>query len=165
MKKKEITIIGTILVSSIIFAAGVICGRLTKKTKTIEVSAEDEEDPNQSIDISDEDVDRIALLTMAEADDECELGKRLIVDTILNRVRSNQFPDTIEKVIYEPNQFESVKSGYIEQCYIKDDIRRLVLEELKRQISYDVIFFRTKHYSDYGYPLIQCGTHYFSIYE
>jgi N-acetylmuramoyl-L-alanine amidase len=170
MKQKEIAIVGTALAASIMFFAGVIYGRATTKSKKIvKVIAKKEpikeESVEETIDISDEDINQIAILTMAEAEGECELAKRLVIDTILNRFKSEHFPDTIEDIIYEHNQFEAVKNGRIEQCYVKEDLCRLVREELKRQISYDVVFFRTKHYSDYGYPLIQCGTHYFSIYE
>ena len=34
-----------------------------------------------------EDIELIAIVTMAEAEGECEEGKRLVIDTILNRVR------------------------------------------------------------------------------
>lgn len=60
--------------------------------------------------IPDEDVDLIALVTMAEAEGECEDGKRLVIDTILNRVDSEHFPDTVYDVIYQRNQFSSMWS-------------------------------------------------------
>lgn len=61
-----------------------------------EPSAEEEK-------ISKEDIELIALVTMAEAEGECEEGKRLVIDTILNRVDSDYFPDTIRDVIYQRN--------------------------------------------------------------
>ena len=36
--------------------------------------------------LSEEDISLIALVTMAEAEGECEKGKRLVIDTILNRM-------------------------------------------------------------------------------
>ena len=38
-----------------------------------------------------EDIELIALVTMAEAEGECKEGKRLVIDTILNRVDSVYF--------------------------------------------------------------------------
>ena len=61
--------------------------------------------------MSKEDVELIALVTMAEAEGECEEGKRLVIDTILNRVDSEHFPDTVYDVIYQPNQFSSMWNG------------------------------------------------------
>lgn len=52
--------------------------------------------------LSEEDISLIALVTMAEAEGECEKGKRLVIDTILNRMDSEHFPDTAYDVIYQP---------------------------------------------------------------
>ena len=54
--------------------------------------------------MSREDIELIALVTMAEAEGECEEGKRLVIDTILNRIDSEHFPDTASGVIYQANQ-------------------------------------------------------------
>lgn len=48
--------------------------------------------------MSNEDIELIALVTMAEAEGECEYGKRLVIDTILNRIESNSFPNTVYDV-------------------------------------------------------------------
>ena len=82
---------------------------------------------NNACSISDNDIDLIALVTMAEAEGESELGKRLVIDTILNRFESDLFPDSIEDVIYQKNQFTSMWNGRIEKCYIDDTIRQLVV--------------------------------------
>lgn len=114
--------------------------------------------------LSDEDIRLIALVTMAEAEGECEEGKRLVIDTILNRVDSKRFPDTVRGVIYQPNQFTSMWNGRVNRCKATDDICQLVREELVSRTNSEVIFFRTDHYSEYGTPLFQVGSHYFSKY-
>lgn len=114
--------------------------------------------------ISVEDAELIALVTMAEAEGECEEGKRLVIDTILNRVDHDRFPDTIYEVIYQKNQFTSMWNGRINRCYVRDDILELVYQEVENRYNYDVIFFRTSHYSAYGSPLFKVGNHYFSKY-
>ena len=55
---------------------------------------------------------------MAEAEGECEEGKRLVIDTILNRVDSEHFPDTVYEVIYQPNQFSSMWNPFVEKPYV-----------------------------------------------
>lgn len=112
-----------------------------------------------------EDVELIALVTMAEAEGECEEGKRLVIDTILNRVDSVYFPDTVYEVIYQPHQFSSMWNGRVDRCEVRDDICELVYEELESRTNYDVIFFTAGNYSDYGIPMFQVGNHYFSKYE
>ena len=82
--------------------------------------------------ISNEEIELIALVTMAEAEGECEEGKRLVIDTILNRVDSEHFPNTISEVIYQPHQFSSMWNGRVDRCYVNEDICQLVKEELRQ---------------------------------
>lgn len=112
--------------------------------------------------ITPDEIDLIALLTMAEAEGESELGKRLVIDTILNRMDSFDFPDTVTEVICEPGQFSPIWNGRIEECYVMDDIVELVKEELLERTDYDCVFFRTICFSDFGTPLFQEGNHFFS---
>ncbi len=115
--------------------------------------------------IAEEDISLIALVTMAEAEGECEKGKRLVIDTILNRMDSEHFPDTVYDVIYQPYQFSSMWNGRVDRCEVRDDICQLVKEELEVRTNYDVIFFSAGCYSDYGVPMFQVEHHYFSSYE
>lgn len=114
---------------------------------------------------TEEEIELIALVTMAEAEGECEEGKRLVIDTILNRVDSSYFPDTIHEVVYQPNQFSSMWNGRLDRCEVKEDICQLVREELESRYNSDCVFFRAHRYSDYGTPMFQVGGHYFSSYE
>ena len=118
-----------------------------------------------SIGVSEEDIDLIALVTMAEAEGESELGKRLVISTILNRVDSEHFPDTIEGVIYQPNQFSAMWNDRIDRCYVREDIRQLVEEELISRTNDEVIFFCAGDYSIYGSHMFPEGNHYFSSYN
>lgn len=113
---------------------------------------------------TDEEIDLVALVTMAEAEGECELGKRLVIDTILNRVDHPDFPDTVHDVIYQPSQFTSMWNGRVDKCYVKEDIRALVIEEMTRRTDSEPLYFRTGQYSVYGTPLYKIENHYFSGY-
>lgn len=115
--------------------------------------------------ISEDDIALMALMTMAEAESESDYGKRLVIDTILNRVDSEHYPDTVYDVIYQPNQFSPVWNGRLNRCEVQEDICRLVREELESRTNYDVMFFRTERYSAYGQPLFQVERHYFSSYN
>lgn len=115
--------------------------------------------------MSQKDIELIALLTMAEAEGECEEGKRLVIDTILNRVDSGYWPDTVNGVVYQANQFSPVWNGRIKRCYVSEEYCQLVKEELNNRTNSEVVFFRTGHYSEYGQPLFQVGNHYFSSYD
>lgn len=115
--------------------------------------------------ISQEEIDLIALVTMAEAEGESEEGKRLVIDTILNRVDHEKFPNTIEEVIYQPHQFTSMTNGRVNKCHVTDEISQLVEEELVTRTNDEVIFFTAGEYGKYGKPLFSIGNHYFSSYD
>ena len=122
---------------------------------------EETSEPDEAL-MSQKDIELIALVTMAEAEGESEYGKRLVIDTILNRMDSAYWPDTPSEVIWEPDQFTSVWNGRLDRCYVRDDICQLVREELVSRTNYDVVFFRTGYFSTYGQPMFQEGNHYFS---
>lgn len=103
----------------------------------------------------------IARITLAEAEGESEYGMRLVIDTILNRVASDDFPDTIPGVIYQKNQFSCVWNGRANNVGVEDYICNMVLEEMANRTDPYVRFFRTKHYG-YGTPYAKVGHHYFS---
>lgn len=113
---------------------------------------------------SEEDIALLALVTMAEAEGESEEGKRLVIDTILNRVDHWYFPDSISGVIYQSGQFTSMWNGRSSRCYVSDDILQLVREELDSRTNTDVIYFTAGGYGRYGTPLLQVGNHYFASY-
>ena len=118
----------------------------------------------EELPLSYEDIELIALVTMAEAEGESEEGKRLVIDTILNRMDSAYFPDTIYDVIYQPYQFSSMWNGRVNRCQIRADICQLVVAELKNRTNYDVMFFTSGGYSKYGTPMFKVENHYFSSY-
>lgn len=122
------------------------------------------EEKEPELSIPDEDIELIALLTMAEAEGECEKGKRLVIDTILNRVDSEHFPNTVYDVIYQKNQFTSMWNGRANRVKVTEEIRQLVREEYKSRTNTDVIFFTAYGYGRYGDPMFQVGNHYFSSY-
>lgn len=115
--------------------------------------------------ISQEEIDLIALVTMAEAEGETELGKRLVIDTILNRVDDSHFPDTVHDVIYYPNAFSSMWNGRVDRCSVKDEIVELIKEELLERTNYECVLFTAGGYSTYGEPMFQECCHYFSSYD
>lgn len=56
----------------------------------------------------------------AEAGNQSMLGQICVGNVVLNRVKDSRFPDTVEAVVFSPNQFCPVKSGTI-WCTPDDD--------------------------------------------
>lgn len=135
---------------------------IIEKPEVVEESIVEQEESQYSL--TDEEIDLLALVTMAEAEGECEEGQRLVIDTILNRVDSElrYFPDTVYDVVYQKNAFSSMHNGRVDRCYVKEEIRQLVIEELQERTNYEVMYFHAKKYGKYGTPMFAVGNHYFS---
>ena len=135
-----------------------------EKREIVEEVVEEPEQEELQYSLTDEEIDLLALVTMAEAEGECEEGQRLVIDTILNRVDSElrYFPDTVYDVVYQKNAFSSMHNGRVNRCYVKEEIRQLVIEELQERTNYDVLYFYAKKYGKYGTPMFAVGNHYFS---
>ena len=58
-------------------------------------------------------VNLLARLVEAEANGEHLSGKIAVAAVVMNRVKSNSFPNTISNVIYQPGQFDPVTNGSI----------------------------------------------------
>ena len=129
---------------------------------TVEADEPIEQVESTNLPMSDEDVNLIALVTMAEAEGESELGKRLVIDVILNQIDSPRFANTVSGVVYAKNAFECMWNGRINRCYVREDIRKLVVEELLNRTDSTVYYFRAGHYHTFGTPVINVGNHYFS---
>ena len=156
----------SILTESLEYLGPKIEEMITDEVETIDIIEpiiEAEETVDEPIiSVSNEDIELLALVTMAEAEGESEEGKRMVIDTILNRVDSERFGNTISEVIYAPNQFTSMRNGRVDRCYVADDIYQLVIEELTNRTNYDVLYFTAYQYGAYGTPMFQIGNHYFS---
>lgn len=123
-------------------------------------------------DISEEDMYNLALLVLGEAEGENEEGKRWVIDVVLNRADSNKFPNDISEVIYQKKggywQFSGMSESRQEKVQQKvgtqlwDDVILLIKEELLQRETYDALYFRNKHYHNFGEPIKQVGNHFFS---
>lgn len=98
----------------------------------------------------------IAKVVYAEAGNQDYVGKRLVADTILNRVNDPAFPDTVAGVIYQPHQFAHPAATYTPECY------GAVEAECKERLDYDILWFCNYKYLPYGIPAYQHGAHYFT---
>ena len=104
----------------------------------------------------------IAKLVLAEAEGEPEMGKRLVIDTVLNRLESEDFPNTVYDVIYQPYHYDPAWDGRIDLFSELDDAFKLVVDEIHNRTNSEVLYFRTDNYHEFGTPMEKVGNHYFS---
>ena len=60
-----------------------------------------------------EDLKWLSHIIYAEAGNQSMIGQICVGNVVRNRVRDDRFPDTVEAVIFSPNQFCPVRSGSI----------------------------------------------------
>ncbi len=110
-----------------------------------------------------DDLELLACITLAEAGNQSEYGKRLVIDTVLNRIDSPCWrdDDTIRDVITHPGQYATYSNQAYTYQEMNEDIARLVKEELFNRSRCDVIYFRTDYYFDWCPHVLQEGDHYF----
>lgn len=65
----------------------------------------------------------LARVIQGEAADEPYIGKVAVGAVMLNRVKSNQFPNTLAGVVYQPLAFESVSNGQYNRQLDSEAIR------------------------------------------
>lgn len=174
-KIKEIKIMLAALMCSLVFTlTGAQTTELTPVRVVIEESEVETIEPIKVIEpkviepveeeiLTQEEIELIALITMAEAEGEPEEGQRLVIDTILNRVDSelSYFPDTVYDVIYQKNAFSSVWDGRADKCYVMEELCQLVREEMVNRTNSDVLYFTAGNYGKYGTPAFSVANHYF----
>ncbi|RJX27918.1 MAG: cell wall hydrolase [Dethiobacter sp.] len=81
------------------------------------------ENPENDSPYSPEDIDLLARLVHAEAKGETYQGKIAVAATVLNRIKSADYPDTIPGVIYQNNQYCPVRNGQINRPADEDAFR------------------------------------------
>lgn len=129
---------------------------------------QEEGDADQETEIepeSEPDIDSIELMARcveAEAGNQSILGKRLVVDTILNRVDSPIFPATVKEVIYQPGQFSVAHNGQIDRVTPTAETYNAIALEFISRVSEEVIYFQPGGYPAYGEAWERVGDHYFS---
>ena len=120
-------------------------------------------------------IEMLAQLIEAEAATEDYHGKCLVADVVLNRVESDQFPDTIEEVIFQYKtrksdgedcyQFATVKYGAYDDAgwFISDDSFKAAYEEYYAEQRTDdvALYFTAGEYNKYCTPMYKYGNHYF----
>jgi len=116
-----------------------------------------------------EDVKLLALLMLCEAQGESEYGKRLVIDTVLNRTESGLFPETIYEVVYQRDsngpQYTPMYSNRKNQVVVTEEDCNLVIYEMENRTNSEVLYFRTRHFHNFGRALFQEGAHFFSTHN
>ena len=110
------------------------------------------------VEYTDEEIALMARVVMSEASLLPFDGKQAIAQTIINRVLSDGFPDSVKDVVYQENQYSTADNGEVtEECF----------EAVKAAIEYkpfpmDMFYFRQDQYHSFACPYMKIKNTYFS---
>jgi N-acetylmuramoyl-L-alanine amidase len=122
---------------------------------------------NQCIIVMQEDIELLQKIVWAEARGEDLDGQALVANVILNRLQSDKFPNSIEAIIYQENQFSPVTNGTLARATPNDETIQAVEIALSGvDNSQGALYFASGHkakWHDTLTPLFKHGAHNFYI--
>ena len=97
--------------------------------------------------LSDTDTKILCRIVEAEATGQDIEGKMLVANVILNRVNSDKFPDSVEKVVFAKRQFSPIRDGRYYKVSITEDTKEAVKRVLNGEDKSNgaVYFMSRKH--------------------
>lgn len=109
--------------------------------------------PQYVIRVSEQDIECLMRIVEAEAGCEDRMGKLLVANVVINRVRDEAFPDTVTEVVYQRNshstQFSPVSNGRIDTVEISEETKEVVHSALLGEdISQGALYFVARQYAD-----------------
>lgn len=128
-----------------------------------EISYDDITEEDIAEEIKFGEMELVAQLVQAEAGNQDLMGKRLVVDVVLNRVDDERFPNTVEEVIFQKDlvQFSVTINGAFEKAGwdIDEETYQAVLMEYEERTNSGILYFSTTPCN--GKNHFQHGDHWF----
>lgn len=85
------------------------------------IQEEETGEPEQAMSFDAADEEILLKLAMSEAGGESTEGKALVMLSVVNRVRSDEFPDTVSEVVFQDRQYSPVLDGRYYSTVPDDD--------------------------------------------
>lgn len=103
--------------------------------------------------LSKQDYQALLRIVQAEAGNEDEKGKMLVAGVVLNRVNNENFPDTVEEVVFQNEngtyQFSPVANGSYYSVTVSEETKAAVDKVLEGEdITDGALYFAARKYAD-----------------
>jgi len=99
--------------------------------------------PEKSIEIEYEDAQLLMRVAQAEAGNQGITGQWLVMCVVMNRVESEDFPNTIKEVVYQKNQFATATNGAIDKAEPTPDTHYALAYLESGEIAEGIIAFES----------------------
>lgn len=150
-----------------------IKAEIETQTSVILKTAEEYETPIKTEEVSDKipvyTIDGISEISLDEFYEICRVVMNesggepyqtqvAVAETIINRVNSDKFPNTVIEVLYQPYQYSHYQNGEI-----TDSVREAVTQALEQHIyDTDMMYFREDYYHEFAEDYFYINNMYFS---
>lgn len=110
-------------------------------------------EPEYVIKVTERDIECLMKIVEAEAGCEDRIGKLLVANVVINRVRDAAFPDTVTEVVYQRNsksaQFSPVSNGRIDKVKVSEETKEVVYSALLGEdVSQGALYFVARKYAE-----------------
>ncbi len=112
---------------------------------------------------TEEDVAALARIVYWEARGESKEGQLAVANVVINRARDDRWPDTIQKVIAQKNQFTPYKSSRYFKVKVSEELYEIARRALtgEQAVPDDYVYFSGGKQRRYAKDFIKIGNHYF----
>lgn len=100
--------------------------------------------------VTDKEYDLLSAIVMAEAENQNDKAQYMVACVVLNRVKSDLFPNTIEDVIYEKYQFSPVRDGRLSEV-MQEKISTRVYKAVKKALQKNTLPSDVLYFTSCGY--------------
>lgn len=154
-ESKAILTVGQVVKS----ASGIECikknkmqtGLQTKLTSKIEDTLKEEEERAEKL---------LASIIFCEAGNQSFTGQVAVGAVVLNRMANEAYPDTMEEVIYQPEQFCPAGSGWLDRVRSTDGYTESAMQAAEAALAGENPIGDCLYFDQGGYGY-QIGAHYF----
>lgn len=107
-----------------------------------------------------EEAQMLMRIAQAEAGNQGIEGMIMVMAVVLNRVEDEDFPNTIEEVIFQPHQFQPIADGRYYEVELSPEVHKALASiEMGEPIAANIVAFEIKEskklerYFDYAYTV------------
>lgn len=119
--------------------------RVYEAQKQAGTQQSEKEEKSSQFPCSEQDYQVMLKIVQAEAGGCDRTGKILVANVVMNRVKSDEFPDSITDVVYEGSQFSPVIDGSINQVKVSEDTIYCVNQALSgKDYSQGALYFMNR---------------------
>ncbi len=92
---------------------------------------------------NDDEIEMLQKIAICEANVDGVEGMAYVIKVVMNRVESDKFPNNVKDVIYQKNQFSTIKNGAYDKAKPNEESKEAY--DLALELDNEALFFENDH--------------------